>query len=236
MENEENELKLDTFKSNFERQDISKLPSFKKWKDYKKKEGKEVVKCPKCWGYEVLVEPTNHKCENCGQIYCQKCLKICVDGEIQHNHERNYCSKFCTLFEYLFSESCHDCCINCCDCNICRNTKRNFKITLLFLFGSPGMFTIKYYQFFKNNKIRESNCVHWFFTYLNLITNIIYSIIFNILSIELFSVILFPSIFCLPYYEIIMYNWEYVYERLDVGQCPITELTVKGRGYNFLLI
>ena len=195
MENEEDELKLDNYKSNFKKQNVTKLPSFKKWKENKKKEGKKIIKCPICWGYEVFVEPTNHICLNCGQEYCQKCLKICVEDEIRHNHEKKYCTKFCTLFEYLFSECCYDFSNTCCNCNICSNPKRNLKITLLFIFGAPAMFTIKYYQFFKEHKIRDNCCVHWFFTFMNLFANIFYCIIFNILSIELFSVILSPSIF-----------------------------------------
>ena len=96
------------------------------------------------------------------------------------------------------------------------------------------MFTIKYYKFFNNeeHKIRKNNCIHWFFTILNLITNIIYCVIYNLFSMELFFVLFFPCIFCPTYYEIITYNWKYVYD-FGVDECPITELTVRGRGYRY---
>ena len=190
-----------------------------------------MIKCPICSSYEIFEETTNHDCLICGETYCQGCLKICVEGEIEHNHTRNYCSKFCTLFEYLFSESF----FNCCRSRACNDPKEYFFMTIIFLFCNPAMFTKKYFNFFQNNHISENCCVHWFFTYLNLFANILYCVVYNILSIELFSFILFPSIFCCSYYEIIIYNWNYVY-RFDVGECPITELTVRGKGYHFYLI
>ena len=222
MENEENFLKKDEFPAQFKRQDVTKIPSFKQWKQVKEKEGKKIVRCPICWGYEIFVEPTNHFCKNCGEEYCQKCLKICVEDEVQHDH-KGCCRKFCSLVDVIidFGENTE-----------WREPKEYFYTTLLFLFGTPSMFTVKYFQFFKENAIIDNFCVHLLFTILNLIANICYSIIYTILYFEIFFIIFFPSIFWYKYFKIIIDNWMMVYE-YGVDECPITELTVCGRGYRY---
>ena len=66
--------------------------------------------------------------------------------------------------------------------------------------------------------------------YMNLLTNIIYCIVFNILFFEFFFLLFIPAI--IPcYFKFITYNWLVVLE-FEVDQSPITELTVRGRGYS----
>ena len=111
MENEEDEivnLKSDIFQTSFKNQDVTKLPAFKKWKKEKEKEGKNVVRCPICFSYEIFVSPTNHECNICGKEYCQQCFKICVSGEVNHDHKNNYCEKICSLINALFESICED--------------------------------------------------------------------------------------------------------------------------------
>ena len=206
MEDIEEILKIDDYIK-----DERKLPShitYEKREINKKKGSIKMIQCPICWESEEFTEPTNHICLNCRQEYCQGCLKICEKGEVRHNHENQEKEKKKST-------------------NFC-------SLTLLLIFGAPAMFTRKYYQFFKDHQIRDNCCVHWFFTKLNLFANIFYCIIFNILSIEIFFIILFPSIIFWKYYTIIMHNWENIYEK-DADQCPIIELTVNRRENHYNL-
>ena len=99
MENEEQTLSIEFFKTSYNKEDITNLPAFKKWKEEREKEGKKIVRCPICWGYEVFEEPTNHNCQCCGRVYCQHCLKPCVEDEVEHDYERSCCNKFKSLVE-----------------------------------------------------------------------------------------------------------------------------------------
>ena len=224
MENEEQELSIDFFKTSYNKEDISKLPAFKKWKEEREKEGKKVVKCPICWGYEVFVEPTNHDCKCCGGVYCQYCLHPCVEDEVDHDHERSCCSKFCSLVELMIGEGKnrgekHEC-------------SELLKISLIFIFGNPFMFTTRYYKFFKENKIIDNDCVHSFFKFCNLFVNILTACsIFYLPWVALFLLLFLPSI--VPcYFFFIFYNWKYLIENLEVDETPLLELTVRGRGYD----
>ena len=76
------------FRTSFNKEDVSNLPMFKKWLSLQEKEGKTVVRCPHCWGYEIFIIPSNHRCIMCRKLYCQKCLKPCVENEVIHDHER----------------------------------------------------------------------------------------------------------------------------------------------------
>ena len=223
MENISSLLQKDIFPASFKREDLTKLPSFQEWSSLKKKEKKKIIRCPICWGYEIFVEPTNHKCEICSKEYCQKCLKIIVAGEVQHDHERGCCSKFRGLIEDIIEYGGGE---------DWKEPQLYLLTSLLFIFGTPIMFTVKYYKYFKSNNIIDNNCVHGFFTFLNLIANIIYSILFYFFYLEIFFTIFIPSIFCPQYFKIIMNNWMEVYE-FGVDEIPITELTVNGRGFRF---
>ena len=105
---------------------------------------------------------------------------------------------------------------------------------MIFLFGNPPMFTKRYFKFFQKNKIIDNNCVHSFFKYTNLFVNIITACgIFYITWFEIFFLIFIPSL--IPYYfYIIIYNWEYIIDNLDIDQVVIFELTVRGRGYEYV--
>ena len=105
------------------------------------------------------------------------------------------------------------------------------KVSLIFVFGNPFMFTIKYFQFFCKNKIIENDCVNTFFKYMNLFVNILTSCsIFYIYWFALCFLIFFPSIFpC--YFSIIYENWSMLIDSFDIDEVPIAELTVRGRGY-----
>ena len=224
MENEEKLLSVKYFKTSYNKEDITKLPEFKKWKEEREKEGKKIVRCPICWGYEVFVEPTNHYCQCCGKVYCKYCLHPCVADEVEHDHDKSCCDKFCDIVEvaipsknYLGEYECSEL----------------LKITLIFIFGNPIMFTGKYFKFFHTNKVIDNDCVNSFFKYCNLFVNIITTCgIFYFAWLALFLLIFIPSI--IPfYYYIIIYNWEFVIKHLDVDQTPILELTVNGRGYEY---
>ena len=93
------------------------------------------------------------------------------------------------------------------------------------------LYTIKYYKFFQSNKIIENDCVHSFFKYINLFVNIIYCVVYNIMFFEFFFLIFLPAFFINCYYRFIAYNWLIVLE-FEVDESPITELTVRGRGYD----
>ena len=95
----------------------------------------------------------------------------------------------------------------------------------IFLFGNPVMFSLKYFHYFKENKVCKSLCVHWFFTYLNLFTNIIYCCLYTFLSIAISLVIFFPAFFYYPYAKFIGGNWYYVYD-FEADVCPFICFTV----------
>ena len=97
METSDQLITSEYYKTSYEKEDVSNLPQFKKWKKERENEGQKIVKCPNCWGYEIFVEPTNHICKMCEKEYCQYCLQKCVEDEVQHDHERGCCSKFCSL-------------------------------------------------------------------------------------------------------------------------------------------
>ena len=220
MENDEALLNQEFYKSSFKKQDVKSLPSFKLWEEAKIKEGKKVVRCPCCYGYEIFIEPTNHICSMCQKTYCQGCLKPCVEDEVLHDHEKGCCSKLCELIEIMVDWGKRS-----------SATPKEYIITsLVFIFGNHVLYSIKYYQFFKKNKIIENDCVHSFFTYMNLIANIFYCIVFSILYFEFFFILFFPGIFIKCYLKFIVVNWEIVLE-FGVDESPITELTVRGRGY-----
>ena len=217
-------LTQDYFPTSFKRQDVTTLPSYKKWIEAKNEQGKKVVKCPWCWGYEVFIEPTNHICPMCDNIYCQKCLQKCVEDEVIHDHERTCCSKFCGLIDIMVSWGQDD--------EMANDTKISEYIlaSLVFVFGNHVLYTIKYFKFFNENKVIDNDCVHSFFKYMNLFTNILYCIVFNMIYFEFFFLLFFPAIFIKCYFKFITYNWLVVLE-FGVDESPITELTVRGRGY-----
>ncbi len=237
MENEKNEeknnlLQVNVFKTSFKKQDVTNMPSFQKWSEEGKKRGSKIVRCPSCWSYEKSEKSYQHKCQVCGEYYCQKCLMIVE----QYGHHELYCIK----------NGCRICCKNCCDgcfCGLWEIVELIFDecsshwrlewyeylfMTLLFLFGTPIMFTIKYFNFFLNNRITDNCCVHWFFTFLNLMCNIIYCIIYNFLFCGISFILFSPSLIYFPTIKLIGNNWKYVY-RYDVSECPITQLTVRKR-------
>ena len=86
-------ISRDCFRTSFDKEDLSKSPEFKEWLALQQKEGTKVVRCPHCWGYEKFIVPYNHKCTMCNRLYCQKCLKPCVENEVRHNHEKTCCAK-----------------------------------------------------------------------------------------------------------------------------------------------
>ena len=229
MENESEQAFLDKnfFKTSFNKEDVTKLPSFKKWKELKEKDGNKVVKCPHCYGYEIFSVPSNYKCSMCGKMYCQKCLKPCVEDEVIHDHERGCCSKFCGLIDTMSGWS--------------RYYKEDlegdrclvFQTIMTFLFGNHILYTIKYFRFFGTNKIIDNDCTHMFFKYMNLFANICYCLITFILFFEVCFTLFFPAIFIRCYYRFIVYNWVIVLDpEFTVDESPVTELTVRGRGYD----
>ena len=222
MENDEMLLAQEYFKSSFNKQDVASLPTFKKWKEAKKNEGKKIVRYPWCYGYEILVKPTNYECSMCGKLYCQKCLQKCVKDEVEHNHNRSCCSKFRGLIDIMvdWGKDRHSSC------------KEYFIAIIVFLFGNHILYSFKYFDFFKKNKITDNICVHWFFTITDLIANICYCIAFNITYFEFFFFIFFPGIFIPCYRDFIAENWLIVLE-FGVDESPITELTVRGKGYPY---
>ena len=213
------------FKTSYNKEDLTKLPEFKQWRSRIEKAGKKVVRCPLCWGYELFVEPTNHKCSMCGKIYCQQCLHPCVEDEVMHDHERGCWSKFMGLISIMKSWGANE---NYDD----QITKCELaEAALVFIFGNHVLYSIKYYKFFKENKIIENDCVHSFFKYMNLFSNIFYCIVYSIAFFEFFFFLFFPAFFIRCYFRFITYNWLVVFE-FGVDESPITELTVRGRGYD----
>ena len=200
------------------------MPIFKKWLYIQEQEGKKVVRCPHCWGYELYLVPTNHRCIMCGKIYCQKYLQPCVENEVMHDHERGCWSKFKGLITIMTDWG------NNADNG--HNIEKSFliKACLTFIFGNHILYSYKYFKFFKKNQIIDNICVHKFFMYINLFVNIIYCIIFNIAFFEFFFLLFLPAFFIKCYFRFIAFNWLIVLE-LDVDESPITELTVRGRGY-----
>ena len=225
MEIDEALLTQDFFPTSFKRQDVTTLPSYKRWMKAKKDQGKKVVKCPWCWGYEVFEEPTNHTCPMCNSLYCQKCLQKCVEGEVRHDHQRTCCSKFCGLIDIMY------------DWGTDPSTGNDVKawelimVSLIFVFGNHVLYTIKYFKFFNENNLSDNGCVHSFFKYMNLFTNILYCIFCNMIYFEFFFLLFFPAIFIRCYFRFIAYNWLVVLE-FGVDESPITELTVRGKGYS----
>ena len=226
MENETTTLFTKTyFKTSFDKEDVSKLSIFKKWVSLQEKEGKTVVRCPHCWGYEIFIIPSNHRCVMCHKLYCQKCLQPCVEDEVQHDHQRSCWSKFKGLIHIMKDwgirgEKYHDI-----------DKSLLTKASLIFIFGNHVLYSIKYFDFFKKNKIIDDEFTHKFFMYTNLIVNIIYCIVFNIIFFEFFFVLFLPAFFIKCYYNFIAYNWIIVLE-FEVDESPITELTVRGKGYD----
>ena len=49
----------DYFKTSYNKEDVTRMPIFKKWLYIQEQEGKKVVRCPHCWGYELYLVPTN---------------------------------------------------------------------------------------------------------------------------------------------------------------------------------
>ena len=161
----------------------------------------------------------------CNNLYCQKCLQPCVKNEVQHDHERSCWSKFKGLIEIMMVWG------NSAD--IGRNILKSdlIKASFIFIFGNHVLYTMKYFNFFKKNKIIENDFVHGFFMYMNLLSNILYCIVFNIFFFEFFFLLFFPAFFIRCYYKFIVFNWLVVLE-FEVDESPITELTVRGKGYD----
>ena len=224
MENEEQTLSKEYFKTSYNKEDITNHPEFKKWKEVREQEGKRIVRCPICWGYEVFVEPTNHDCRCCGGVYCQYCLHQCVEDEVEHEHDRSCCDKFRSLIESSTPPKDELRAFTCSD---------RFKYSLIFLFCNPFMFTKRYFNFFAENRIIDNQCVSCFFKYCNLFVNIFTTCsIFCITWFEIFFLLFLPS-FIPFYFTIIIYNWEFVVNSIDIDETPILEWTVKGRGYQY---
>ena len=224
MENEEQVLSINYFKTSYNKEDITNLPAFKKWKSEREKEGKKIVRCPICWGYEIFVEPTNHDCKCCGGVYCQYCLHPCVEDEVEHDHERSCCDKFCSLIDLMIDEGKVEG-----DKPECSEL---LKVSLIFIFGNPFMFTSGYYKFFKSNKIIDNDYVHSLYKFCNLFVNLITACgIFYLTWVEFFLLIFLPS-FIPCYFFFIFYNWKFTINNLEVDETPLLELTVRGRGYD----
>ena len=101
---------------------------------------------------------------------------------------------------------------------------------MYFIYQNYILYKINNFIFFQKNKIIDSECTHNFFKYLNLFANICYCIINTVLFIEFFSILFFPAIFIICYFRFLIYNWVIVLE-FEVDESPITELTVRGKGY-----
>ena len=226
MESEElNIYTKNYFKTSYNKEDVSKLPLFKQWLSFQEKEGKKVVRCPICWGYEVFVRPSNYECTMCNNEYCQKCLKPCVEGEVIHDHERGCCSKFKGLIDIMVDwgdRAAKNENVPACEL---------VEACLTFVFGNHILYTIKYFKYFNQNKIIDNECTHGFFKYMNLFANSFYCLIYYIAFFEFFFFLFFPAIFIRCYFRFIAYNWLIVLE-FDVDESPVTELTVRGRGYS----
>ena len=222
MESGDLDISKNFFPAEFKAQDVTILPKFKIWEKAKKEQGLKIVKCPCCSGYEVFKMPENVICEMCGGDYCQGCLKPCVENEVRHDHSSNCCTKLRRLIHIMSSwaENSH------------ATTREYVNAALIFLFGNHILYTKKYFKFFQENPITDTNCVNYFFMYANLIANCFYCLTFFIAFFEFFSFLFLPAIFIPFYRRFILENWLIVLE-FDVGESPITELTVRGRGYDY---
>ena len=238
MENEEAEennlLDLNLFKTSFKKQDVTKQLNYQKWDEARKKKGIKVVRCPICWSYEKNNNNYHHKCKVCKEVYCQKCLKILVNGR-RHDHPLD-CCKY----------GCRDCCVDCCSgcwgeiCTLlgyifgeCSNTWNHdcydyFLMILIFLFGLPIMFTIKYFRFFTEYRVIDSCCPHWFFTVLNLMANIIYCFLYSLFYFEISFILFAPTIIYFGNIKFIGNNMYYVY-KYSISEMPLIEYTVRAR-------
>ena len=235
MENEEAEennlLDLNLFKTSFKKQDVTKQLNYKKWDEARKKKGINVVRCPICWSYEKNNNNYHHKCKVCKEVYCQKCLKILVNGR-RHDHPLD-CCKY----------GCRDCCVDCCSgeiCTIlgyifdeCSNSWNHdcydyFLMILIFLFGLPIMFTIKYFRFFTEYRVIDSCCPHSFFTVLNLMANIIYCFLYSLFYFEISFILFAPTIIYFGNIKFIGNNMHYVYN-YSISEMPLIEYTVRAR-------
>ena len=224
QQSEENLIAQDFFPSAFKKQDITKSPAFNTWKNAKIEEGKKIVKCPACFGYEVFVAPTKHQCLCCKEVYCQKCLEKCVRFDRKHNHDKTFCQKLCYVINLVIDYG----------SSSEWNEPWEYLYTIpLFIFGTPILFTIKYFNFFMENSFIDNDCVQKFFAFLNLLSNAFYSIAYTIIYTEISLILLSPTIIYYRFFKIIIDNWMYVAYELDVGSCPITELTVRGTGYGY---
>ena len=224
MENEDELLNKNYFKTSYNKEDVTKLESFKKWKAEREADGEKVVRCPICWGYEIFVEPTNHDCIMCKGKYCQYCLHPCVEDEVEHDHESGCCDKFCSLVNLMINEGKSD--------GRKPPCSKLLKVSLIFIFGNPFMFTYRYYKFFCYNKIIDNDCVHGLFKYANLFVNILTACLTLYLAwLALFLTIFIPSVFpC--YFYFIYYNWDFLIDELGIDETPLIELTLRGRGYD----
>ena len=156
----------------------------------------------------------------CNKSYCQQCLQKCVEDVVELDHRRGCWAKFCGLVAIMIDWTKRS----------DATTKDYFKTTLIFIFGNHILYSYKYYDFFKKNHIVDNNCVHLFFTYVNVLVNICYCIISTIPFFEFFFLLFFPAIFSSCYYKFIVVNWLIVLD-FGVDESPITELTVRGKGY-----
>jgi len=215
-------LETNCYKTSFNKQDVSKMKSFIDWKKMKQREGKKIVKCPICWSYEVNENIYIKECENCQNEYCQRCKKI-VYGDHDHFFEIGSCCRdfwcgfICSGLKMVFDDYKKD-----------LSWKDYLFYDFIFIFGNPLMFSLKYFSFFRENKVCNSLCVHRFFAFLNLITNIIYSCLYEFLSIAISLVIFFPAFIYYPYAKFIGGNWYYVYD-FDAETCPFICFTVESR-------
>ena len=221
----EDEIKMlnkNCFPTSFNKQDVSHLKEFIEWKNMQKRDGEKIVRCPICWSYEINKNIYNKQCDNCQNYYCQRCTKIVYDDH-EHFFEIGKCCKgFWCEFIYSGLEMVFD------------YYKKDLSwrdylfYDFIFLFGNPVMFSLKYFHFFKKNKVCESLNVHWFFTYLNLFTNIIYCFLYTFLSIALSLVIFFPAFIYYPYAKFVGGNWYYAYD-FEADICPFICFTVEQR-------
>ena len=127
----------------------------------------------------------------CQKLYYQKCLKPCVEDEVRHDHERSCCSKFKGLIRIMkdWGEDAGQYP----DIDNCLLTKA----ALVFVFGNHVLYSIKYFQFFKKNKIIEDDCTHGLFMYVNLIANIFFIVLCIVLLFSNFSFYCFFRLFSL---------------------------------------
>ena len=222
-------LQLSFYKTEFKKQDISKTNSFINWKNKKKKKGNILVRCPICWSYEISYVKFKHKCICCGEYYCQKCLK-CLEYDSKHEHKPFYL--YCCDEDH-YKILCGDC------CDVCKFLNQYnylyykdlkcyqvFLFILLYFFGIPVFLTIKYLLFFRHNKIRKNRPIHWLFTTINFITNIIYCCLFSIFYTEINCILFLP---CLFYYKHLFFIVGHIaaFIKYDLSQTLFLSITVR---------